>query len=152
MNENFKKNLKCFLHYEGSALQKWKHKRKQTKVFEKKSILLKQYGNYMLDALFEVSNKYGIQIWLEFGTLLGAYREHDFITHDFDLDVGMYKDDYSMHFENDLYKKGFLKIRTFYLESVNSSEETITEVTFDYKGLQLDIFFNINDSGSRFSY
>ena len=152
MDNELKDSLKRALHYEGSAFQEWRHKKKNAKIFKRKSILLKQYGNCILNSLFEVANKYDIPMWIEFGTLLGAYREHGFIKHDFDLDVGMYKADYTMEFENELYKKGFIKIRSFYIESVSSTEETMTEVTFDYQGLQLDIFFNHNDGNSRYAY
>ena len=152
MDNEFKDSLKRALHYEGSAFQQWRQKKKNAKKFKRKSELLRQYGNCILDSLFEVANKCNIPVWIEFGTLLGAYRERGFIKHDFDLDVGMYKEDYTMEFENELYRKGFIKIRSFYIESVSSTEETITEVTFDYKGLQLDIFFNQNDGNSRYSY
>jgi lipopolysaccharide cholinephosphotransferase len=42
-----------------------------------------------------VLEKHSIQFFLAFGTLLGAFREGDFIAHDSDTDVGMYLSDRS---------------------------------------------------------
>lgn len=149
---NMKEHLKRILHYKGSIIEQWRIKKQHDKIFDKKSRTLKQHGNYMLDAVFEVANNFGIQAWIEFGTLLGALRENAFIKHDFDLDIGMYKKDYSLEFENALYEKGFIKIRSFYIYSVDKKSETMTEVTFDYEGLQLDIFFNQEETNCRSAY
>lgn len=35
----------------------------------------------------------GIDYWLTYGTLLGAYRDHDFIAHDYDIDIALYWED-----------------------------------------------------------
>ena len=57
-----------------------KKKKKQTQHFNK--------GNkVLLFKLDEVLNQNGLQYWLNYGTLLGAYRDHDFINHDYDLDI-----------------------------------------------------------------
>jgi len=34
-----------------------------------------------------------IRFFLNCGTLLGAYRDHDFISHDFDMDLGIFQED-----------------------------------------------------------
>ena len=47
----------------------------------------------LLQRFTEALNAEGIDYWLEFGTLLGYYREHDFIAHDDDLDFGAYLTD-----------------------------------------------------------
>lgn len=62
-----------------------------------------------LTILKEVCDEYSLHFILFYGTLLGAVREHDFITHDEDIDVIMYKKDMPK-FLNTLFKlreKGF---------------------------------------------
>lgn len=62
-----------------------------------------------LAILKEVCNKSNLKIILFYGTLLGAVREHDFITHDEDIDLLMYKKDLP-RFLNTLFElrdKGF---------------------------------------------
>ena len=51
----------------------------------------------------------GLKFILFYGSLLGAVREHDFITHDEDIDVVMYKTDMSkfLNMLFDLRKEGF---------------------------------------------
>lgn len=36
-----------------------------------------------------------IKVWIEFGTLLGAYWDGTFIAHDCDIDLGIYEEDIS---------------------------------------------------------
>lgn len=42
----------------------------------------------------DILAKHGIQCWLHYGTCLGAIREHNFIAHDDDADMGIYGKDY----------------------------------------------------------
>ena len=44
----------------------------------------------LLQKFSQVLNDNGLLFWLEFGTLLGYYREHDVIKHDDDLDIGAF--------------------------------------------------------------
>ena len=59
---------------------------------EQARALRKQYFNAeaveLLQRFSEALNAEDITFWLEFGTLLGYYREHDFIKHDDYLDFG----------------------------------------------------------------
>ena len=50
---------------------------------------LKKYGHHLLRALFDAALENNIPVWLEFGTLLCAYRDKSFMNHDFDIDCGM---------------------------------------------------------------
>lgn len=113
---------------------------------------LKKYGHNLLSSLVSTANSMNIPLWLEFGTLLGAYREKSFIKHDFDIDCGMYAKDYSLVFEDNLLAKGFFKVRSFYKKDLNTNEEILTEVTFDYYGLLVDIFLFRIDEGERYAY
>ncbi len=113
---------------------------------------LKKYGHHLLRALFDAALENNIPVWLEFGTLLGAYREKSFIKHDFDIDCGMYANDYSLAFEDNLLSKGFIKIRSFYMKDLKTNSEILTEVTFDYYGLLVDVFLYRIDGEERYSY
>lgn len=45
----------------------------------------------MLSILREVLLKHDVHFLLNFGTLLGAIRDHDFISHDYDMDISMHE-------------------------------------------------------------
>ena len=52
----------------------------------------KKFNKGCKELLFKVDDilkENGIPYWLTYGTLLGAYREHNFIAHDYDLDVAL---------------------------------------------------------------
>ena len=50
-------------------------------------------GNEVLQKAKNALDSENVLFWLDYGTLLGAYREHDFIKHDFDLDIGLWLKD-----------------------------------------------------------
>lgn len=103
---------------------------KRNKIFRKNALnLLKHFKNTL--------DSYEIKFWLEFGTLLGAYREHNFITHDCDLDVGVfYKDRLKIY--QCLISAGF----TFVHEYRTYGDSKLGfEQTFEYLGVTIDIFY-----------
>lgn len=70
---------------------------------------------------------------LAFGTLLGAVREHDFITHDEDIDLAMMKQDMS-HFLSILFE-----LRKHGFEMIRYEERGF--LTIMRKGEYIDIYF-----------
>lgn len=94
-------------------------------------------ANSLLIRLKEVLDSNGIFFWLEFGTLLGAYREHDFIKHDLDLDIGVFFDNPQL-VRKVLEKGGFKLIKEYRVgdEGLLGFEET-----YSYKDVTIDIFY-----------
>ena len=71
----------------------------------KRQQLLKDNFLDVLNSVYssKISN---YDVWLDFGTLLGYYRENDFISHDLDMDFGIIINDYDDFLE----KNRLLKI------------------------------------------
>lgn len=92
----------------------------------------------------------GVNYWLEFGTLLGAIRNKDFIKHDLDLDFGMFLKDYSKNNEAILKKHGFKKIRSFTIDNGEYGREE----SYCYLGVTIDIFYftKIPDSNQAYCH
>ena len=65
----------------------------------KRSELLKNNFEEILNTIYSSPLK-NYDIWLDFGTLLGYYRENDFISHDLDMDFGIIIPDYQSFFKN----------------------------------------------------
>ncbi|QTD64342.1 LicD family protein [Acinetobacter towneri] len=79
----------------------------------------------------------GIEYWLFFGTLLGAYREKSFIGHDFDIDVGLFQKSYTIEMESILVRNGFRKKREFLIDDGKFGREE----TYEKDGVSIDLFY-----------
>lgn len=122
-------------------------KYKNNNQLSKQNALMKEYGLEILKKIHEVGVEHDKDIWLEFGTLLGAYRNHSFINYDYDMDLGMYAEQYDIDFENSLIEKGFRKKHFFYQH--RKDRRFLTEVTWDYNGFQIDIFLCVKEDDGR---
>lgn len=109
-------------------------------VFKRKQRKLHKVGLEVLTSFDKVCNQEGTVCCLVFGTLLGAYREKDFISHDYDLDVSIMRSDYNNKLIESLYKSGFTIDHEYYLVNRLTGERELTEVTFKYKDFPLDVF------------
>lgn len=75
--------------------------------------------------------------WLDFGTLLGIYRDGKLISHDMDVDVGVFLKDYSPKIVDAMVKEGFV-----YEKKITIDEGQYgLEQSFAYKGVKIDIFY-----------
>ena len=99
-------------------------------------------GEILITEVNRLSNELHINCWLEFGTLLGAYRDKSFISFDYDIDMGMYAEDYTETFKKEMKIRGFHLIKCFYLVDEKKNVKEISEVTYKYKGIYFDIFLS----------
>jgi len=79
--------------YKSISTPKGKYKYKFVPIFEGIKPIDKTIAHENLKLFKHVCDLNGMNFMLFFGTLLGAVREHDFITHDEDIDIVMLKSD-----------------------------------------------------------
>ncbi|MEG7862597.1 LicD family protein [Bacillus mobilis] len=98
---------------------------------------IEKYGVECLLIIREIFKAHNQEFWLDYGTLLGAIREKDFISHDLDMDIGTFNisEQKKEEIEESLKNKGIIKIKEF---RVNNN---IAEQTFVYKDAYVDIFY-----------
>lgn len=114
---------------------------KRLKITKGRHEVLMREGVSLLRAFANCMNSVSIPYWLEFGTLLGAYRDGDFIQNDFDIDVGVYlKDAHKVY--HTLLENGFKLLREFHVVGENGLEQT-----FEYHGLTIDVMYFYEDEG-----
>lgn len=98
---------------------------------------LKKYGLTILTKIDNIFKELNKDYWIDFGTLLGAYRDKDFIDHDTDIDIGMFLKDYDNMLDLIFAKYGFKKIREINIDDGLYGKE----ITYQYKNVNVDIFF-----------
>lgn len=108
----------------------------------------KRYGLETLIQAHKAFSSVGAKVFLSFGTLLGAYREGNFIQHDCDLDVGFLYDEKPENMPELLAKYGFKHERQFYLKE----GDRIVEDMFSYKGVQIDFFAYFRKGDELYCY
>lgn len=99
----------------------------------------RKHSKDTLLALDSVFRGLSIPYWLDFGTLLGAVREKDFIQHDLDIDVGMWLLDRTPLLQKSLEEAGFRKIRDITI--YRNAEVYGLEETYSLNGINVDIFY-----------
>lgn len=121
----------------GTTFYKVYHQNKVKKLKEINDIRNRNFlkeGEELLHVFSEAMNNSNILFWLEFGSLLGYYRDHDFIQHDCDLDFGVFLKDQS-RVKEVLNKVGFKLIHQYLAEDGGIEE------CYKYKNTTIDIFY-----------
>ena len=109
--------------------------------------VFKEFAGETLKKIKDILDQEDIIFWLDFGTLLGAVREKDFIEHDIDIDFGiMYEVSMVKKLEEAFEKNEIRKCREFTLD------DKIVEQTYEYKGLAFDIFYYFTDESKKWCY
>lgn len=110
---------------------------------------MKQYANEALSKIKMTLDANNATFWLDFGTLLGAIRVSDFLSHDCDMDLGAFAKDSSI-ITNAIKKEPSFKVSHEYFV-----KNDLAQVSFEYKGLNIDIgFYHVDEEkkGSIYNY
>lgn len=109
----------------------------EKKQYENAQDNVKKQGMQLLGLLKEAFEEIGHEFWLDYGTLLGAIREKDFIGHDKDLDIGLFdiSEEEKKELETILFKKGFTKYKQYEIDG------KIVEESYNFNGAHVDFFY-----------
>lgn len=115
--------------------------------FEVQARRMKRDGLAMLAAADKAFSEMGVRAFLTYGALLGAYRDHGFISYDPDIDLGILAKDVPADLHEKLAKAGFQPYR----QVVMAGTEQVVEETYIYKNLHLDIFYYMEEGQDLYS-
>lgn len=90
----------------------------------------------------------GIHYWLDFGTLLGVYRDKALLPNDLDIDIGLYLKDYSQSIEIAMQKQGFRLIHEYGIDNKAYG----LEQSYELDGVKVDLFFYSVDDEKMWSH
>jgi len=105
------------------------------RLYEARRSIFKKKAPHLLRKFVECMDSEHIVYWLEFGTLLGAYRDGGFIPNDFDIDVGVWLRD-AKKVNTVLKRNGFKLVREFHVVGENGLEQT-----YEYHGTTIDVMY-----------
>ena len=108
---------------------------------------LRCYGREILGNVARALKQENSGDFVDYGTLLGAIREQDFIKHDDDIDFSLPQGNISPErLLSVMLENGFTFLRAFAWNGY------VTELTFLYKKVEVDFFYILNEyDGSRYS-
>lgn len=109
---------------------------------------MKKDGLKMLSAANAVFEGLHLEVFLTFGTLLGAYRDHGFIAYDPDIDLGVLNSQVPSDLHDKMAQAGFRLER----QTVLDDKTTVVEETYRYGQLNLDIFYYFETGEDWFCY
>ena len=104
---------------------------------KKEAKAVKEHGVEVLQLVQDVLAPHGVRPFFYAGLLLGAYREHNFIPYDYDLDLGVFASERPDNIVQIMQKNGFKWVRQFYFKEDNR----VTIDQFDYKGVPVDFYY-----------
>lgn len=115
--------------------------------FEVQARRMKRDGLTMLAAADKAFSEMGVKAFLTYGALLGAYRDHGFISYDPDIDLGILETEVPADLHEKMEQAGF----HLYRQNVMAGTEQVVEETYIYKNLHLDIFYYIQEGQDLYS-
>ena len=114
----------------------------------KKNRDFKANGNEVLLKAKEALDEIGIKFWLDYGTLLGVYRDGKLISYDTDVDVGVFLSDYSSKIISAMEKHGF----NYERKIVVDNGAYAMEQSFSYRNVKIDLFYYRKEGDKMISH
>lgn len=114
----------------------------------KKNRDFKANGNEVLLKAKAALDEIGVMFWLDYGTLLGVYRDGKLISYDTDVDVGVLLDDYTPNIIKTLEKHGFEYERKIVVDQGKYAMEQ----SFSYLNVKIDIFYYRKEGNKMISH
>ena len=111
-------------------------KRKQEKALNKQRERFHAGCQELLYRVDDILSQAGIPYWLNYGTLLGAYRDNDFIPHDYDLDIGLMME-YQEKVKKLMCDNGLTQVFEAHMGGAWDEPEAV-EYRFEYNGVCID--------------
>ncbi len=108
---------------------------------------MRKNGLEMLQMADKAFTSMGVQAFLTFGTLLGAYRDKRFIAYDPDVDLGVIDATLPENMTEVMQQHGF----QLYKQNVIPESNQIVEDTYIYKGIHLDVFHYFEDKDDYYT-
>ncbi len=115
--------------------------------FEVQARRMKRDGLQMLSAADKAFTRMGVRAFLTYGALLGAYREHGFISYDPDIDLGVLASEIPANMHEQMRKAGFRLLRQNYIGTTGQ----VCEETYEYRKIHLDVFFYFPEGEDLYS-
>ena len=110
--------------------------RKETKA-------VKKHGVAVLQMVSDILEKEGVRPFFYGGLLLGAYREHNFIPYDFDLDLGIFASERPDNIVQIMQRNGFKWVRQFYFKE--DGRITVDQFVFNKVPVDFYYFYEVDD-------
>lgn len=101
----------------------------------------------ILQKFLAYCEKCDVKSFLFWGTHLGAYRDHDFIGHDCDMDFGVRNRSDLLKLKENIENSEFKLLAEYF-----SPADGLCELKFTYKDISFDIFYIGDDEESYFGY
>ena len=108
---------------------------------------MRKNGLEMLQMADQAFTSMGVQAFLTFGTLLGAYRDKGFIAYDPDVDLGVIDGNLPKNMYEVMAKHGFQLCK----QNIISEKNQVIEDTYIYKGIHLDVFHYFEEGGDYYT-
>lgn len=107
---------------------------------------LKQYADDMLAIAVKIMDKEDVCYWIDFGTLLGAIRNHDFIAYDGDIDIAV------LHTEAEKLVPALKACEDFDVTHEYWVNGKIAQISCEYHSLNMDFCFYYPEAKEPYNY